>query len=82
MGDPNGAQFPWGAALNINDPNQNGNSDDDEPDPEPLRPSDVKLIQIACQQTVHSGLKENKAGRLDYEALQVVLHVVGADQLP
>ena len=37
-----------------------------------LRASDARLIKIACEQTVHAALKENEAGRLDFEGLKAI----------
>ncbi len=65
MADPAGGRYPWReAAL----PDEAAGGDD----PVKLRASDVKLIEIACEQTVYSALKENKAGRMDHTGLQVL----------
>eukprot|EP00658_Telonema_sp_P-2_P038382 TRINITY_DN27556_c0_g1_i1.p1 TRINITY_DN27556_c0_g1~~TRINITY_DN27556_c0_g1_i1.p1 ORF type:complete len:1525 (-),score=378.05 TRINITY_DN27556_c0_g1_i1:111-4685(-) len=72
MADTVGANFPWSPIPDV--------ADDLPADPAKLRASDVKLIEIACQQTVYSALKENTAGRLDHAALQEVEGRVGRVQ--
>jgi len=63
--DPAGVNFPWRNA---------GEEEEGGPpaDPVQLRASDARLIKIACEQTVHAALKENQAGRLDFEGLKAI----------